>query len=152
MKMILPHRLMAAALFMLLSAWSFADELMMIRSEQTFPETMLKLQETINKMGYTISRVQRVDIGLSKSGYMTDKYRVVFFGRNNEITEITAKYPHLIPYIPWKIAIFAEQENTLLVTADPLRLLDKRYPGANRYLYQWKKDLEKIMHNMQKAE
>ncbi len=152
MKIIANNRLISAIVFMLFATLSYADELMMIRSEQTFPEAMLKLQETINKMGYTISRVQRVDIGLSKSGYLTDKYRVVFFGRNNEIEEITSKYPYLIPYVPWKIAIFAEQENTLLVTADPLRLLDKKHPAANRYLYQWKKDLEKIMHIMQKAE
>ncbi len=56
-----------------------AQQLIMTRSLNTFPETMLNLQEAIADQGYTISRVQRVDIGLTKMGYETDKYRVVFF-------------------------------------------------------------------------
>ncbi len=130
----------------------YADQLIIVRSKQNFPEAMLKLQETIVQQGYTVSRVQRVDIGLNKSGYVTDKYRVVFFGRADEIETISKHYPHLIPYIPWKIAIFAERQDTLLVAADPMRLIDKRYPQANRYLEKWKKDLAIIMHTLQQEE
>jgi len=131
---------------------SHAEELMMARTKQTFPEAMLKLQETIREFGYTISRVQRIDIGLTKSGYATDKYRIVFFGTDKEISLISKKYPHLIPYIPWKIAIFAEQQDTLLVTADPTQFSDKKYPGADIYLSKWKKDLQKILNILRESE
>lgn len=137
---------------LLIIATSQAEQLMMARTKQTFPEAMLKLQETIRDVGYTVSRVQRIDIGLTKSGYATDKYRIVFFGTEKEITLISKKYPHLIPYIPWKIAIFAEQQDTLLVTANPMQFSNKQYPGADKYLLKWKNDIEKIMNILRKSE
>ena len=65
-----------------LLAWQFAvpvnaEEILMARSLQPFPETMLALQDSIRDHGYTLSRVQRVDIGLTGMGYKTDKYRIV---------------------------------------------------------------------------
>ena len=137
---------------LLVIATSQAEQLMMARTKQTFPEAMLKLQETIRDVGYTVSRVQRIDIGLTKSGYATDKYRIVFFGTEKEIALISKKYPHLIPYIPWKIAIFAEQQDTLLVTANPMQFSNKQYPGADKYLLKWKNDIEKIMNILRKSE
>ena len=133
-------------------ASSQAEGLMMSRTKQNFPEAMLKLQETILDLGYKISRVQRIDIGLTKSGYATDKYRIVFFATQNEIDFISDKYPHLIPYIPWKIAIFAEQQDTLLVSADPLQFRNKQHPGADKFLLKWKKDIQKIMNVLRQSE
>lgn len=124
----------------------------MSRTNQTFPEAMLKLQDTIRGLNYKISRVQRIDIGLTKSGYATDKYRIVFFGDKNEIAFISDNYPHLIPHIPWKIAIFAEQQDTLLVSANPLQFSNKKYPGADKYLLKWKEDIIKILKTLRKSE
>ena len=124
----------------------------MARTKQSFPEAMLKLQETIRNFKYSISRVQRIDIGLTASGYQTDKYRVVFFGTNKEIEYLSKKYPHLMPYIPWKIAIFAEQEDTLLVSANPMELSDKKHPDADKYLTKWKNDIEKIFQILRESE
>ena len=85
------------------------DRLLMMRSSQSFPETMLALQRTLGEYGYTISRVQRVDIGLTSSGFETDKYRIVFFGKPEEVRQLSEKHPQLIPYLPLKITLFAEQ-------------------------------------------
>ena len=136
----------------LLISTSQAEELMMARTKQSFPEAMLKLQETILDMGYKISRIQRIDIGLTKSGFETDKYRIVFFATAKDVAEISKKYPHLVPYIPWKIAIFAEQQDTLLVSADPMQLSNKKYPGADKYFSKWKKDTRQIMQILRKSE
>lgn len=133
-------------------ATSQADGLMMVRTKQSFPEAMLKLQETISMFNYKISRVQRIDIGLTASGYETDKYRIVFYAKEKEVDIISKKYPHLIPYIPWKIAIFAEQQDTLLVSANPMKFSNKKYPGADKYLLQWKRDTQKIMEILRKSE
>lgn len=133
-------------------ATSHAENLMMTRTKQNFPEAMLKLQETIRDLGYTISRVQRIDIGLTSSGFATDKYRIVFFSTEKEINLISEKYPHLVHYIPWKIAIFAEEQDTLLVTANPMSFSNSHYPGADKFLSKWKIDIEKIMTIMRKSE
>jgi len=145
-------KVLSACILFALSSASYAEELIMARTNQTFPEAMSKLQETIIKHDYKISRVQRIDIGLTKSGFATDKYRVVFFGKEKEIDLISEKYPHLIPYIPWKIAIFAEQDNTLLITVDPMRFSDKNHPGADKYLEQWKKDIEKVFATLRDSD
>ncbi len=129
-----------------------AEELMMARTKQSFPEAMLKLQETIRQLGYKISRIQRIDIGLTKNGYETDKYRIVFFATAKEVAEISKKHPHLVPYIPWKIAIFAEQHETLLVSADPMQFSNKKHPNADKYLAKWKKDIQKIMTILRNSE
>lgn len=144
--------LISFCLFFFITTTSQAEQLIMARTKQSFPEAMLKLQETIRDFNYTVSRVQRIDIGLTASGYATDKYRIVFFGTEKEISLISKKYPHLIPYIPWKIAIFAEQQDTLLVALNPMQFSNKQYSGADKYLLKWEKDIEKIMNILRESE
>lgn len=135
-------------LFCLCSA-SYAEDLLMLRSSEPFPETMSLLQETIKKHGYTISRVQRVDIGLNKAGYDTDKYRIVFFGKDNEIQDLLHNTPDMAPYLPLKIVIYAELSDTLLVAMNP-RQFSIMYPKVkNRQLFaRWEKDLHSIFHQI----
>lgn len=135
---------------MLLSNNSIADDLLMARTEQSFPEAMLKLQETIKNQGYTVSRVQRIDIGLTASGYQTDKYRVVFFGKYEQINDILNRYPHMIPYLPLKIAIFSEEDETLLIAASPRQFEDEKYPELNIILDKFEQDMQAIFSVMRK--
>ena len=76
-----------------------AEEIVITRSMLAFPEAMLALQESIRAHGYTVSRVQRIDIGLTGMGYKTDKYRIVFAGKIDEIRELTEKAPQLTAYL-----------------------------------------------------
>src|SRR5210317_395875 len=85
---------------------AFADDLIMRRIAMTFPEAMNALQTSIAQEGYTVSRVQRVDIGLTSSGYNTAEYRIVFFMREDVVHDIARQYPELIAFIPLKITIF----------------------------------------------
>ena len=80
-----------------------AEDILMVRSRALFEESMSALQRAISAQGYTLSRVQRVDIGLSESGFKTDKYRAVFFGKPEEIRALSARYPELNPYSPLQI-------------------------------------------------
>jgi len=102
---------------LLLSHALAAEDLLMVRSQLSFPEAMTVLQQTIRENGYHISRVQRIDIGLTRSGYKTDKYRVVFFGDLAEIRKLSKQYPELIAYLPLKIAIFAENDESILLSS-----------------------------------
>ncbi|MFW2374522.1 MAG: DUF302 domain-containing protein, partial [Gammaproteobacteria bacterium] len=90
-------------------------ELIMLRSEKPFAQAMESLQRAIKKQGYSVTGVRRVDQGLAESGYKSDKYRVVFFEKSDEVNALTERYPELLPYLPLKIVIFAEADETLLV-------------------------------------
>jgi uncharacterized protein (DUF302 family) len=129
------------------------DELLMVRSAQSFPEAMTALQEAIQDHGYTISRVQRVDIGLTAMGYQTDKYRVVFFGKLQQQKMLIRKHPEMIPYLPLNIAIFAEGEETLLATSNPV-LMAEFFPDKEleKYFYRCASDMRSILNQVQETE
>ncbi len=149
--------MIARALMVLLLAlaWqtAFCEDLLMVRSKQAFPEAMLSLQQSLNEHGYTLARVQRVDIGLQAMGYKTDKYRVVFFGKAEEIRHLSDKHPELIPYLPPKISIFAENKQTVLVTANPSSL-KALYPDPELAVQfdRWERDFRAILEDVRLAE
>lgn len=141
--------LLLASLLFFTGANAVEEKLLMMRSTQSFPETMLAVQKTLGEYGYTVSRVQRVDIGLTTSGFETDKYRIVFFGKPEEIRSLSRKYPKLIPYLPLKMTLFAEQEETLLVALDPTALEDIVADEQFSYqLMRWKNDILSIMDEL----
>lgn len=138
-----------AALLLLASLAAPAQELMMVRSPHSFPEAMLMLQTAIGDHGYTLSRVQRVDIGLTGSGFTTDKYRVVFFGKLDEIRMLTSRYPQLIPYLPLHMTIFAEEEDTIVVMEDPVRMAGLVNDPEIDYLFRrWHNDALSILDEL----
>jgi len=127
------------------------QKLIMGRSVEAFPETMSALQEEIKKAGYAISIVQRVDIGLTGMGFKTDKYRVVFFGKPEEIQTLPQKYPLLTPYLPLSIAIFAEEQETVLIAMSPLFLehsYSKEHPELSAVFQRWDSDIQAIIHRV----
>jgi uncharacterized protein (DUF302 family) len=126
--------------------------MIMIRSVLPFPEAMLALQQSIAEHGYTVSRVQRIDIGLTGMGYKTDKYRIVFAGKIDEIRMLTEKAPMLLPYLPPKISIFAEGDQTVLVTLNPL-LYGKIAGDAVDPVFfaRWESDLRSIFQDVSDA-
>ena len=139
-------------LIVLVALWSgtaVADELIMARVTRTFPEAMNSLQQTIREMGYVVSRVQRVDIGLTASGFQTAEYRLVFFGKPEEIRQLAAHHPELIPYLPLEIVIFAEGDDSIILAASPARLAEF-YPDAElgRQFSRWDHDLRAIFDAM----
>lgn len=137
-----------------LAPWAAAeDKLLMARSIQAFPEAMITLQNSIRDHGYTLSRIQRVDIGLTKSGYTTDKYRIVFFGKPEEVERWTSMHPELIPYMPFKMAIFAEQQETLVVAANPTLLGEFFSDDDVRLQFErWSNDFKSILADIRQAE
>jgi uncharacterized protein (DUF302 family) len=127
--------------------------MLMVRTKQTFPEAMLTLQTSIKEHGYAITRVQRIDIGLTGMGYKTDKYRVVFVGKPDEIQYLIDKYPLLAAYMPPQISIFAEQGDTVLVTANPMIYAEMITDDADKVLFQrWESDVYSVFDDIREAE
>jgi uncharacterized protein (DUF302 family) len=135
-----------ALVLLLLAPAAGAEELMMARTERPFPEAMNLLQEKIQQQGYQVTRVQRVDVGLGSRGFATAEYRVVFFGRAEEIRRLPDRHPDLVPYLPLKFVIFAEGETTLALTYNPM-MLAAAFPDAelNRQFRRWEQDLRTIL-------
>lgn len=131
----------------LLPVSSYADELLMTRVDRPFPEAMNQLQEAIRAHGYTISRVQRVDVGLTSSGFTTAEYRLVFFGKPAEISSLPEKYPEIAAYLPLNIVIFAEGDDTIMLTANP-HSLETFFKDASLHgqFSRWEKDIRAILN------
>lgn len=129
-----------------------ASDLLMVRTQQNFPEAMLTLQTSIKDHGYEITRVQRIDIGLTGMGYKTDKYRVVFVGKPGEIQHLVDKYPVLSAYMPPKISIFAEQDETVLVTINPMVYADMIDDNADKVMFRrWESDVYSVFDDIRAA-
>jgi len=130
-----------------------AQDVMIARSKLAFPEAMSALQNTIIEHSYTLSRVQRIDIGLTKAGYKTDMYRVVFFGKHEELKWMSDKYPGLAAYLPMKIAIFAEQGETVAVALNPKHYSDvENQKKLNIIFRRWENDIKSILSDFRKAD
>lgn len=130
-----------------------AGDLLMVRTQQTFPEAMLTLQTSVKEHGYAVTRVQRIDIGLTGMGYKTDKYRVVFVGKPHEIQYLIDKYPELAAYMPPQISIFAEQGETVLVTANPIIYAEMVTDDEDKILFQrWESDVYSVFDDIRDAE
>ena len=131
----------------------FASDLIMARSSLPFSEAMTNLQVSLKEHGYTVARVQRIDIGLTAMGYKTDKYRVVFVGKADEIKYLVNKYPQMIPYMPPKVSIFAEGEDTMLVTANPQVFAKMIDDEKDKIIFQrWENDVYSVFDDFRSAE
>ena len=139
----LPGVILCAVMLMQLPQLAIAEDMIMTRSVLAFPEAMLALQESIAAHGYTVSRVQRIDVGLT---------RIVFAGKIEEIRELTDKAPQLTPYLPPKIAIFAEGDQTILVTINPKLYADIAGEAIEQVFFdRWESDLRSIFYDVNMA-
>lgn len=130
-----------------------ASDLLMVRTQQGFPEAMLALQTSVKEHGYQVTRVQRIDIGLTGMGYKTDKYRIVFVGKPEEIQYLINKYPVLAAYMPPKVSIFAEHDETVLVTANPKIYADMIDDEKDKILFKrWESDIYSVFDDIRSAE
>ena len=145
--------IMILALMMSVTTSASAEEVIMYRVNKNFIDTMTLLQNSVIEHQYTLSRVQRVDIGLNKAGYKTDRYRIVFFGKHEEYKTIFEKYPEMTAYIPLRIVIYAEGEDTMMVAMNPLHYSDIVSNKEMSTLYKrWNNDIRSIMSEVRQEE
>jgi len=128
-----------------------ADQtLVMARSNAKAAHVMDVLKETLPEYGYSVAHVQRCDGGMAEFDYKTDFYRVVFFGKVEEVRRILARHPEMSPYLPLKIAVIAENNETLLAAMDP-RALAPMFPDdaeLQLQLSRWYNDIQAMLDEM----
>ncbi len=127
-----------------------AQDILTVRSSLGFDQAISFLQNNIESHGYSVSLVQRCDRGLNNSGHETDLYRVIFLGKRDEIRRLSKQHPELIPYLPLKIAIFAEGQHTILSTINPAAL-DTLFDDETLrdQFRRWEADLRSILYEVQ---
>jgi uncharacterized protein (DUF302 family) len=123
-----------------------ADELLMVRVERPFDDAISDLQVAIQDHGYRVARIQRVDVGLASGGYKTAEYRLVFFGKPQEMRALEDRHPELLPYLPLKIVIFAEGDSTLALAYNPALLQSFfKNDALADLMRRWEKDIRAIL-------
>ncbi len=127
-----------------------ADSLIMVRTHHPLATTLEKLKQAIREQGYSVARVDMVNIGLLGMGYTSSSYRAVFFGKGDEINRLAGKYPQLVPYLPPRIAVFSEGNSTLLVTIEPSTYYRELLPDAEEtgIFRNWERDIVAILSRM----
>jgi uncharacterized protein (DUF302 family) len=127
------------------------DNLLMVRTERPFEVAMEKIKGLIEEYGYTVAHTQRCDGGLNDFGYETDYYRVIFFGKYEEVHALGGQYPEIIPFLPLKFLVFAENDETVIVSLNPHILADYfENSDLKNQLKRWRNDINEMfseMHN-----
>ncbi len=144
-------RLMSLACVLLLSPLSIADNMIMGRIPLRAEIVLEYVQSSIEEHGYTIAHLQLCDGGMTDFGYKSDLYRVVFFGKIDEVRWISRDYPELVSYLPLKIAVIAEKDETLLTVLNPEALVPFFADEAIQIqLGRWQSDLESIFSDVRR--
>ncbi len=141
-----------AGFLLVLNAPAMADGLLMARSDNQFPEAMTLLQSAISSRGYKITRLQEVNENLAKRHFKSDMYRVVYFGKYDEVKAVSASHPELIPFLPLNITIFAEGDQAILVASHP-NMLESLVPDPKlKPLFdRWETDIRAIMDEVRES-
>ena len=142
----------AVWLALLVSAPASASDLLMARVNRMFPEAMTLLQSAISSRGNTVTRLQQVNENLQRREFQSDMYRVVYFGKHDEVRQATARNPQLIPFLPLNITIFAEGDETIMVASHP-QMLREFFPDPElQPLFErWEKEMVEIMDEVREA-
>ena len=137
-------------IFMLVSVNSFAEQaILMTRSPDKADIAFDYSKHLLTEYGYTIAHVQTCDDGMGTFGYHSDFYRVIFFGKLDEVQKISKNHIELVPFLPLKLAIFAEKNETIITALNPMNL--EKFtddPEVKVQLSRWKNDIQSILKEL----
>ena len=144
-------QMITAILLCIASLPILAENIFTVRSAMNFEQSMTAVKASIEAHGYSVAHVQRCDGGLHKFDYATDPYRVIFFGKFDEVRQLSSRYPTLIPFLPLKMAVFAEGDETIISVIN-LAALAQFYDDSDLRIQfkRWENDLRSILSDMQK--
>lgn len=129
-----------------------ANSMLMSRIPMHAEIVLEYVKSSVEEHGYSIAHLQLCDGGMTDFGYETDVYRVVFFGKIDEVRMISERYPELVSYLPLKIAVIAEQGETLITVLNPEALAPFFADEEIRIqLGRWYNDLVSILDDVRRA-
>ncbi len=123
-----------------------ADDLLIERVNAKFSYTWLALDKTIKAHNYKSAYLQRCDFALNERHYKSDKYRILFFGKYDEMKTMSKKYPELTPFFPLKVTVMEEGTHTLVIATPPIILLPLVKTDEDRMtVFRWQEDMKSIL-------
>jgi len=137
---------------LLIAHASVADNMIMARVPLRAEIVLEYVKASVEEHGYTVAHLQLCDGGMQDFGYKSDFYRVVFFGKVDEVRMVSVHYPELVSYLPLKIAVIAEKDETLLTVLNP-EALAPFFPdeALQIQLGRWQSDLVSIFNDVRRA-
>ena len=134
------------------SAVVSADNMIMGRAALRAEIVLEYVKSSIEEHGYSIAHVQLCDGGMKDFGYTSDVYRVVFFGKIDEVRRISESHPELVSYLPLKIAVIAEKDETLLSVLNPEALAPFFSDEQLQIQFsRWHSDLKSIFQDVRRS-
>lgn len=129
-----------------------ADNMIMAHIPMRAEIVLEYVKSSVEEHGYSVAHVQLCDGGMKDFGYASDFYRVVFFGKVGEVRMISEKYPEFVSYLPLKIAVIAEKNETLLTALDP-EIFAPYFPEEELDIQfgRWQNDLLSIFEDVRRA-
>lgn len=150
------HR-MAMAVLLLGGQWfassALADEMLMARINMKADLAVEYLKTAVEEHGYSVAHIQMCDSGLAEFGYESDVYRVLFFGKIDEVRQISENHPEFVSYVPLKMTVVAEGKETVMSIVNP-QTFNQYYRGDEQMRIQfarWYNDIRSIFSDMRKA-
>ena len=137
---------------LLWSTAASANDLMMVRLAMKADIALEYVKTSIIEHEYIIAHEQLCDGGMTGFGYKTDTYRVLFFGKGDEIRMLSDKHPDIVSYLPLKMTVVAEKDETLLSILDPEFLAPYYNDRDTRIIFQrWKNDIRSIFNDVRRG-
>lgn len=133
---------------LILSSSVFAghDQLLIERVNAKFSYSWLALDKTIKAHNYKAAYLQRCDFAMNERHYKSDKYRILFFGKYDEMKLMSKKYPEMTPFFPLKITVMEEGTHSLLIATPPITLLPLVKTNKDRMtIFRWNEDMQSIL-------
>lgn len=135
---------------LLLCGNAAADNMLMARIPMKADLAIEYLKTSVEEHGYSVAHVQLCDTGMADFGYKSDFYRVVFFAKIDEVRHISEAHPEFVPYLPLKVAVIAERDETVVTAVNP-RTFEVYYPEDQSMRVQfgrWYNDLQSIYDDL----
>lgn len=134
------------------SAASMADNMVMSRIAMRAEIVLEYVKTSVEEHGYDIAHLQLCDGGMKDFGYESDVYRVVFFGKVDEVRWISEHHPELVSYLPLKIAVIAEGDETLITALNP-EVLSPFFADRSVQIQvgRWSNDLNSIFQDVRRS-
>jgi len=151
---LLKHLLLAVLLLplLILPAAASDNDMMMARLPMKADIALEYVKASIHEHEYLIAHEQLCDGGMTGFGYKTDTYRVLFFGKGEEVRMLSRKYPDIVSYLPLKMTVVAEKNETLLSILDPAFLMPYYNDRDTRIIFQrWKNDIRSIFNDVRRG-
>lgn len=128
------------------SVFAGHDDLLIERVNAKFSYAWSALDKTIRAYHYKPAYLQRCDFALNERHYKSDKYRILFFGKYDEMKKMSKKYPEIVPFFPLRMTVMEEGTHTLVIATSPMTLLSLVKTNEERMtIFRWQEDMKSIL-------